>query len=412
MKTIAAHIARRYIRGARFEKNISRMVKVSFISILIGSFALALVASIMRGFEYATHEKMQSIHAQVIIRSFDGSPLDYDAIAPVLRQEFGAIQAFGPSSMRQAIAQAQGSDDITHVVALKGIDPYKEGLVTSFDQKIIESVNNDKKIAATITENNILIGKTLAQSLNVKVGDPINLLFSRDEEARSRKITLGSINARVGGIFSTGIDEFDAGMAVCSLAFFDLTFPDVGVTQIALKLRPDANEYTLIERLKERLELDVYSWKSLYPALVAALQLEKIAMFLILTLIVLVATMNIISLLFMQITQKRGDIAILKSLGMSDAQIRAIFVKMGMRISFYACISGLILATVVSYILENYPFITLPDAYYVSHVPARMEWDLLALVFMVIMIIAYVITWITARTTKHIEISSVLRFEA
>lgn len=412
MNNIAWHIARRYIWGTAMEKNISRMVKVSFCSILIGSFALALVASIMRGFEYATHAKMQSIHAQINIRALDGSPLDYQAIESVLNKEFPEIQSFGPSSTRSAIIQAQNSDDITHVIALKGVDPHKEELVTALNQKVIQTIMGEKTISNALQENTLLIGDKLAQSLNIKVGGPITILFTRDESSRTRRITLGTVDGTVGGIFNTGIDEFDAGLALCSLQFFDQVFPDVGITSITAKLQPNIDEQAIITTLQNRLGLDVYSWKELYPALVAALKLEKIAMFLILSLIILVATMNIVSLLFMQITQKRADIAILKAMGLSDEQCRKIFIYMGMGISFAACTLGLLLATIASYFLENYPFITLPDAYYVSHVPARMELSTLLLVFCVIMSIAYIITWLTAKSVRRINISNVLRFEA
>lgn len=412
MNNVPFKIARRYIRGTALEKNISRMVKVCFFSILIGSFALALVASIMRGFEYATHAKMQSIHAQINIRAFDDSPLDYNAIASVLNEEFPAIHSFGPSSTRSAIIQAQNSDDITHVIALKGVDPHKEGLVTALNQKVVQTATNEKTIAGALQEKGLLIGDTLAQSLNVKVGDPITILFTRDESSRARRITLGAIDGTIGGIFNTGIDEFDTGLALCSLGFFNQVFPDVGITNITVKLQPNIEEQASVTALQNRLGLDVYSWKELYPALVAALKLEKIAMFLILSLIILVATMNIISLLFMQITQKRADIAILKAMGMPDEQCRKIFILMGMGISFIACTLGLLLATIASYILENYPCITLPDAYYVSHVPARMELSTLLLVFAVIMSIAYIITWLTAKSVRKINISNVLRFEA
>src|SRR5665213_1104552 len=109
MNKITLLLAWRYVIGAKHEKNIASMVKVSFLSILIGAFSLALVTAIMNGFEKATHEKMQSIHAQIIIRA-DGRQLAYPEIAKILKAEFPAIQSFSPTSMRQLIVQANGSD--------------------------------------------------------------------------------------------------------------------------------------------------------------------------------------------------------------------------------------------------------------------------------------------------------------
>ncbi|PKN03572.1 hypothetical protein CVU75_01490, partial [Candidatus Dependentiae bacterium HGW-Dependentiae-1] len=117
-------------------------------------------------------------------------------------------------------------------------------------------------------------------------------------------------------------------------------------------------------------------------------------------------------LLFMQITQKRGDIAIMKAMGMPDGDITTLFVWLGMSISLVATVLGLALASIVSWFLEHYPFITLPDVYFVTHLPARMEWSLLAQVFVVIMIISFFATWFPAQKTRTINIADVLRFEA
>jgi len=151
--------------------------------------------------------------------------------------------------------------------------------------------------------------------------------------------------------------------------------------------------------------------EQLYPALLEALKLEKYAMFLILALITLVASMSIISLLFMQITQKRADIAILKSMGLSAGNISKIFLYVGITIAFFGSAIGLGLAFVAGWLLEKYPFIQLPDAYYVSHLPAKMEWPIFIAVFAIVMILSFLSTWIPARRTKKINISRILRFE-
>jgi len=410
MNTLPLLLAWRYALGSRHEKNISIMVKICFFGILIGSFSLALIMAIMNGFEKVTHEKMQGIHSQIIMRSH-GDPLESEEIGKILTNEWPQVVHFSPTAIRQAIIQPEYSDDITNVVAIKAIDPGKESNITILDKKIIQSLHGDATLQGTVKENQILIGTTLAHQLDIHVGDTVNILFTNDQQASSRKITLGTRKAIVSGIFATGIDEFDMALAICSFSLFDSLFPDVGVTQINIKLKPNADENTTIAQLKERFGLEVYSWKELYPALVAALKLEKYAMFLILALITLVASMNIISLLFMHITQKRGDIALLKSMGLSDRRISAIFIIMGMSIACCAAIAGLALASVASWLLETYPFITLPDAYYVSHLPAKMEWHLIGIVLIVIIFLSLISSWFPAHRTKKINIAEILRFE-
>jgi lipoprotein-releasing system permease protein len=404
-------LAWRYVLGARHDKNISSMIKVCFLGIVIGAFSLTLVTAIMNGFEKATHEKIQGIHAQLIMRSGKDT-LDQEAVSSVLAQEFGHMVSFSPTSMHQAIIQAQDSDDVTNIVMLKAIDPEKEMQVTTLNSKILQSTGEYRTLANLVSENNIVIGKALAEQLGLHVGDTVNILFTRDEQARSHRITLQEQSARVAGIFATGIEEFDASLALVSFALFNQLFPDHGISQYSIKLGLGIDEALAIKALQKRFNLELISWKELYPALVSALKLEKIVMFLILALITLVASMNIISLLFMQITQKRGDIAILKSLGMADGAICALFLGMGMIIALAATILGIVLGTLGCYLLERYPLITLPDAYYVDHLPAVIDWHIIIIVFTVILSMSFFATWIPARRSKFINIAHVLRFEA
>jgi lipoprotein-releasing system permease protein len=172
------------------------------------------------------------------------------------------------------------------------------------------------------------------------------------------------------------------------------------------------NEQTTIAQLQQRLpHLTIQSWKDLYPALVSSLKLEKYVMFFILALITLVASMNMISLLFMQIQQKRRDIAILKVMGLSTNKISNIFLQLGLTITLLASSCGLGLAFFVGSLLERYPCIELPDVYYVSHLPARIDAEIFIVVFVVTMLIGFCATWFPARRAQNINVAQVLRHE-
>jgi lipoprotein-releasing system permease protein len=149
----------------------------------------------------------------------------------------------------------------------------------------------------------------------------------------------------------------------------------------------------------------------LYPDLVSSLILEKYVMFFILALITLVATLNMISLLFMQIQHKLRDIAIMKTIGLANKPIRSIFLALGVTITLLASLSGLGCAAVAGYLLERYPFIKLPDVYYVSYLPARMDFELFVVVFCATLLLGFLATWIPAQRTKRINIAHVLRQE-
>ena len=168
-----------------------------------------------------------------------------------------------------------------------------------------------------IYDNHILIGSQSAATLNVTVGDRVQLIYVADQADHKGSINLEKKEAIIGGIFKTGIEEFDSGLVFCSTDLYSQMFCQNGADQITIKL---------INLLMKRILLNDYTTalvsrsihgRTFTLRLVSALKLEKYVMFIILALITLVASMNMISLLFMHIIQKQGDIAILKTMGMT-----------------------------------------------------------------------------------------------
>lgn len=404
---IALLLAKRYLR-LQHEKNISVMLKICFFALYVGSLALALVLCIMQGFESATHEKLRGIHAPVLMQA-GGQTLNSAAIGQVLESEFPDVIAWSSSGVKQAIVQNADTTQTSHVVLLKGVDPEREPHVTNIANMLTNQIGPWHDL---LNNNNILIGSKLAEELATGVGSEITLLYSPTDTYQSKKINLESTTATISGIFNTGIEEFDNGLIICSLDFFSELFHDDGATQISIKTKSSADEKKLVSSLKKRFEnLSIYTWKDLYPALVSALKLEKYAMFFMVSLMILVASMNIISLLYMQIIQKRADIAILKTIGTSHTLIRRIFFWYGMIISLAASLAGLGSAWILGFALKNYIHIPLPDSYYVTYVPVELQWHLFALVFMVIMGISLLATRLPLKTIERISILNLLRFE-
>lgn len=412
MNRIHFLLAWRYMYGAPQEKSIAIMIKICFWAIAIGSFSLALILSIMNGFEKMTHAKLQGIHAHIIIKS-SGDQLQVPAIASELLHHFPEVVAWSPSTVRQGIIQGSDTEDISNVVMIKGIDPHQEAL-TSILQDTLTPLAANKRctLFECLHNKSVIIGTHLAKQLGVTIGNPITLLYTSDEQTQGKKVTFNEQQALVSATFTTGIDEFDSSLVICSLDFLHTLWPDAGIEQLNIKVAPTACTDTLLQRLRDHLKLDMYSWKELYPALVAALKLEKYAMFFILALICLVASMNSISLAFMQITHKRGDIAILKTMGFSDGMICRVFLMVNCATAVAGAFVGLLLAVGVGWFLQTYPFITLPDSYYVSHLPIAMEWHLFAFVFIFVITLSSIAAWIPVQRTRNIRIADVLRHEA
>lgn len=413
MKNLSFFIARRYSTGTPQERSLATMARVCFWSILLGSFSLALVMAVMNGFEKATHEKIKGINADSSLRTFQGE-FDLATLAPLLDDPSLGIAHWSPSAIGHALVAPTNELDLNSLVILKGIDPAREEQVSTISQMIIQPIPGSRDtLASLVATNHVLIGSTMARIQNLHVGDNLNLFVADQAHSGATKLALSQEQVVIAGIFQTGIDDFDANVIICALPFLQSIDPSARVDTINLKHQSGTNEQTVLTALKKQFDdVDVNSWKDLYPALVSALQLEKYAMFLILALIMLVSCTNIIALLFMQITQKRGDIAILRSLGMTPQAIRRIFIFMGMSLSTVAAIIGLTLATITSYLLDHFRLITLPDVYYVTHLPARMEPQLLLVVFAVIALMSFGATWFATKKIASLNIAHILRFEA
>jgi len=410
MMPISLFIAYRYLFKTKKEKSISAMIKICLFSITISTFSLALILSIMNGFETATNEKIQNINPQIILQA-NNKLLNFKQIKNILEKEFKEIEFFSPSDSQYAIINTNDEYDISNVVIIKGIDPQNEQKINKFAEKITYSGKQSKKLDELLEDGFILIGEKLSKNLNLNILDNLSFLIPQSAN-RSKKIEFISKESVISGLFNTGIDEFDNKFIICSLTYFKKIFPNSGITQIGIKLKPNTDEQTVISRLKKRFMIDVYGWKDLYPALVSALKLEKYVMVIILLLVALIASMNIISLLFMLITQKKGDIAILKSLGLSNFEIKKIFILIGLFITLIGNIFGLFLAFIAGKILINYPFIKLPDVYYVTHLPIKMELSIFIFLFIIIILIGLIATLIPTKKLSQINISQAIKMDA
>lgn len=423
MSHISRMLAWNYLRFKGKDTPISVMITVCFIGIFIGTFALMMTLIITHGFETAIHKKMQGINAQAVMYA-SGNRLSYHELTTVLKKEFGNnLSGISGSCVKQAIIDHEKTQT---VIFLKGIDPLHEATVTNVAEKITTPVNHlpaVQKLTTLIQEKNIIIGYKLAQQLKVTVGDQITLMFP--EAGGKKRISLREETVTISGIFNIGLEEYDNNFAYTDLNYLNLMFEEEGVDTIALNFacphqnfyqkiislwNNEYNEKQLITALQGRFPtITVHSWKDLYPALVSSLKLEKYVMFLIIALITLVAAMNMISLLFMQVQQKRHDIAIYLAMGMQQKVIRGIFLRIGLIITCAASTLGLICAGTLGYFLEHYPFIQLPDVYYISYLPAKVEWELFVIVFATTILIGFLATWLPTAQTKRINIAQVLR---
>jgi len=400
-------ISLRYLQAAQKNSTIRTMMSICFFGIFIGTFSLALIVSIMKGFEKATYDKMQSIYPQIIIDA-DGQDIDYQKIATILDDPLYHIAHYAPEQHAQALCHSLENHTTPHVIMIKGIDINKEEYVTPIAKMIIPK-DQTHRLADLLIDNQVIIGKQLAIELRVRTGSQITLMYTPEEDF-SHTVDFLQKKLIVAGIFDTGIDEFDTNFIYCSSILFQELFENHGITQIYIQSNQTVDENILIKSLQQRLGLQVYSWKKLYRSLVAALELEKYGMFLILLLIILVASSNIISLLFMQITQKRKDIALLLTLGLCQKKVKHVFLTLSMTISILACCSGLIVAYLAGLFLQHFRWIKLPDnVYYTTHLPIIMDRHLFLYIFFVVLMMSFIASKIPLSSIKMKDIATILK---
>ncbi len=387
---------------------IRTMIGVCCASIFIGTFALALIASIMRGFEYETHKKLQSIYPSLIVKAPDDNTLAYKPLREFLQKTLGKnITAIAPYVLKPALLHPATTDEPTYVVTLKGIDPRHEGSVTA-----LEKMTQPSTALALFKIQQIILGKDLADQLQVTIGDQVVLVCNEDDTAGFKDAHIVEVPVTIAGIVTTGIADYDEHLVLVHLALCKKIWGTDCVTHLGISLPSPAFEKKVLQELEKIKEIESYSWKKLYPALVSSLDLEQYVMFFLLLLITLVASMNIVSLLFMYITYKRTDIALLKMLGMKNLHINLIFLFLSLCVASLAALAGLAAAYGTGRLLELYPCIKLPaDLYYVTHLPIKLEGWLFLIVFASVIALSIGASLLPIRTIRKLNITHTLRFE-
>ena len=455
MDFLPLSLAWSYLKFPQKDSNIAVMLRICFWGIFIGTGALTLTLGITQGFEEEIHNKLRGINSSAVVYA-PGKKIDGDGIEKALHSRFPEIVAdTAKSSLHQAIL----CDDDTHsILFVRGIDPEAEEKINSLSSKITDasgtnpfgtnpfgtdssgtdSSKEKKDLTALLKGNNVILGHKIADSHELEVGDEFELFVPRES---GKKIALEKKEAKVSGIFDIGLDEFDRNVAFCSLELFNEFFEqEDGVDTVAVNFKenlppPEITKIKfadqLIHLLREKIPfinydpeleaakkinnqlpgLTVSTWKQLYPALVASLKLEKYAMFFVIALIVLVASMNMLSLLFMQIQQKRRDIAILRAMGASTPQTMITFLLLGLALCLIGSGLGILIGALIGFVIDHYKLITLPDVYFVEHLPVAINPTVLIVVFVASMLLGLIAVWLPIRKMKNINITQVLRQE-
>ena len=402
-------ISSRNLRPKRKEGFLKIISIFSFVGIMLGVAILIIVMSVMNGFKTDLTKKILGLNPHIVIQP-NSFTIDNEYLLK-LRQEFKDISISKTFSGEGIVI----SNDKAKGVILKGINQ-NEKKISEFLEKNIVSGKIEE-----FNKNSIFIGSELAFNLNLKEGDYTSLMSSAFVAT-----PLGNLpkqeNFRVAGIFNTGFIEFDQNIIFLNindaLSIFNKDFKDQNI-EIYL------NDPLKADRYKEKIEklnqnYFIYTWTDLNKSFFSALKVERNVMFIILTLIIIVAAFNIISGLTILIKNKTKEIAILKTLGLNNTSIKKSFFLTGFTIGFFASISGIILGVLFSLNIEKVRVflstvlnveIFPSDIYFLEQLPSEINLFSIFIIFILSLIVSAIASYIPARHISKMKTFRALKYE-
>lgn len=419
-------VASRYIRS-RNNRLVSFIGLVAIIGIGLGVATLIIVTCVMSGFSDTLRDKIVGASSDIFVYRATGGLIIDSANVVNMTKKNKNITAVSPFILSQVLlSTASGVQGVT----IRGIKPYLENKTSEIDSFIINGnfaeVERKKFEQHYQTELSakdedatklipIAIGKHTAATLHVGIGSKITIV-SPIGKRNAFGFMPKMANAIVVSIFSTGMYEYDT-----TLAYVDIddirNFLDVSgdaVNGFAVKTINIDNAAEYAKQIENALG-DMFiarDWLSMNINLFSALQLERIVMFIVLTLIIIVASFNIMSVISITIKDKRKEIAILRAVGASQNQIVEIFVRYGLFIGAVGTIFGNIFALVVCFVLKNYKVIELPeDVYNMDRVPVDIIPSIFAIVSICSILIVFVASYIPSKQSIKGDIIDGLRHD-
>ncbi len=417
-------IGLRYLKAKRKSTFVSIITFISIAGVALGVTALIVVLSVMTGFEEDLKGKILGTNAHVVVLKSGGEIQDYQKLMERLRG-FHGVSAATPFIYSQVML-ASGSN--VSGVVMRGVDPKTDTQVTNLYRSIVQGKlsNLDEPIKPAYGEGptlpGVIIGRELAKNLNLYMGDIVHIVSPVGNITPFGMIPKTK-QFRVAGIFDTGMYEYDATLAYVSLrdAQAFLSMGD-SVTGIQLKVNDVYKAADIARDINRGLGLPYFArdWMQMNKNILFALKTEKVVMFIILTLIVLVAAFGIASTLFMVVMEKNKDIAILKSMGATSRSIMRIFVLEGLIIGVAGTIIGLFGGLIIAFNLESIvDFVQRvtgfelfsKDIYYLNHFPSQVVPSDVLLISVTAILISFVATLYPSWQGSRLPPAEALRYE-
>lgn len=406
----------RYTRAGRATRRngfISFISGVSMLGIALGVAALIVVLSVMNGFQKDVRDRMLGVVSHIEVFAPQGAALPDPALTLAQARRHPEVLGAAPFVSAQALL-ARGED--MKGVLVRGIDPALEGAVTEL------AAGNARALERLAPGAfGVVLGVELARSLGLRIGDAVTLI------APAGQLTPAGVVPRlkqmtVAGLFDSGHYEYDSALALMHHEDAQRIFRLEGPTGVRLKLRDLHRAREVARQLTESLSgpLLLRDWTQQNRTWFAAVQIEKRMMFIILTLIVAVAAFNLVSTLVMTVTDKRADIAILRTLGASPKSIMAVFVVQGALVGVIGTLAGLALGlalalhvdVIVPAIESALGASFLPkDIYLISKMPSEPQSGDIVPIAAISLLLAFAATLYPSWRASQLRPAEALRYE-
>jgi len=400
-------LARRYLRGDKHTLGGGLTSVIAVSGVVVGVAAMVVALSITTGFQKDIREKILGAQPHLLVMG-SGGRLPARDWSPVM-EEVPGVLAWTPYVMGQALIK---KGPVTQGIVVKGVDPAREAKVTSLDKRVKGGKWN--ALAAEAQDENvpILLGKELALALHAEPGDAV--FVAAPNAGLNPMANLPALYPfTVAGILETGLYDYDLSLAVMPLAAAQQIFQmDDDVSGLGVRLtdvdEPTGPAMLLQQRLGSA--ASVRSWLMLNRNIFAALKLQKILMFLVVTLITLVAAFTIVSNLLLVTAQKTREIGILRAMGATRTSVQKIFIFKGLLMGGLGVAGGLATGLILSLLLDRTKIVKLPeDVYYVDSLPVDIVATDLGIVAAAAFLIVLLATLYPARLAAKLDALTAIR---
>lgn len=439
-------VALRYLKASRDDRFVGKVTVISVVGVCLGVMALIVVLSVMSGFEDDLKRKILGAHAHIVLEKHGDDFVEYSEVEERARTVSGVETAAA-----FVLGDAMISSDVgLSGTLVKGIDPNVKDAIADLRRNIekgslehmispelipgarprarlrpststaahsstraavfddfLEPAMRDPLESGSRVLPGIIIGRELSKTLRAYVGDTLKLVSPVSEEIGPTGPHPKLRRFRVAGIFYSGMYEYDAKFTYLDIKqaqrFFGMRDKATGVE---IKVKDVDDTSRIVEELKHRVggyPYTVKDWRAMNKELFSALLLEKLAMFIILTFIVLVASFNIVATLVMIVLEKGKEIAIMKSLGASDASIMKVFVVQGVIVGVGGALLGFLLGVTICLVIEKWGVRLDQRIFYIEQLPVVMDWGEISAIAIAAVMISYLATIYPAMTAARLR---------